>query len=65
MTEDQQCGRTARGVRCEKPGFVGVDDDKGGTLWLCEEHFDELMARYGKTARELAKRLSEGLGDGR
>jgi hypothetical protein len=64
MTE-QQCGRTARGVRCEKPGFVGVDDNRGGELWLCLEHFDELMAMHGRKMRELGKMLGEAFGDGR
>lgn len=60
----EQCGRTARGVRCEKPGFVGVDDPKIGTLWLCLEHFDELMAMYGRQIREVGRIISKEFGDG-
>lgn len=40
---DCRCGRRAKGIRCEAAGIIGADTDGGDTLWLCAEHFAELM----------------------
>lgn len=43
IAEPEQCGRRRKGVRCERLGDVGVDTEKGDTLWLCAEHLAELL----------------------